>query len=264
MAHIFDVMSTINGHLNNISRYYDGITTSIRSLSNIPNFLMTSVNRTISYYDDIIIDDSKVISIDLAMIADTGDKFNPVYICVASNIKAPAVDKVPIMVNYKSESGPGVGYMVLVPRTIFGKEAYLDDIGSVLKDLYFQVLNFDSNMEYEAGPDIIRLADSQKIKIDSYDLAMSYVALCFANINLKAWSNNDPNSANYILDSFTEEQIPKYLRSKLYKIMTSYGSLVGNLRDSIETGNLLINIRTDDYSEEEEKEATESEATKEE
>lgn len=256
MAPIFDVLSTVNGQLNIISRHYTNRNSILRSLPSVPNFILGSLNKLIFENPDVVIDDDSNIVIDASILADTGDSFNPVYINIVSNINKSLIDKVPVIGKRKDtmSAAPGVAFLVYVPKIMFDDRTEIDDILIMLKNIYFGLLKFDPNMEYIANPAILNAAG--KRKISSYDLTMTIVAICAMHINLRSWfgSTSNPFSAKCTLDAFMDEEITDEIKEAIIPTIESYGTNIGNLRDSIENGNLLIeswNAISDIYCEDE-------------
>lgn len=248
MAHIFEIMATTNGQLNNIFNYYNKISNSIRKLPNIPTFLVVSVNRAIDNQPDIKTDENKAPEIDCVIKANTGDVFNPVYICVVDYIEKPVIDKVPIMVNQRDVSGPGLAYVVLLPMKIFD-DASFEEVAVTLKDLYFSILDLDSNMQFKAEPAIIKFSESTQIRVTTYDITMIYAALGCAYINLKSWfqtEDGSPLESSHILNTFTDKELPEYYKKTVSASLDKYCKNIGTLRDSIGSGNLLKNVLYED------------------
>lgn len=237
MAHIFDVMSTICGNLNSIYNQYDGKGSFVNKLPNVPNIVMVCANRALD-------SNSNIATIDFTIRAKTGDPFSQVYLSIAEGIDNPVVDKVPFKyTDVKPENdGVGLAYIIIVPRKIFDENTTINEIARILKDIYFEILNFDHDMKYKAEPAILALADSDKVKIPTYDVMMIYIALGFANINLRSWYTMDgrnPVGPEYTLQAFTEKELPEKYRNKIIKVLKTHATKIGILRDSL-SGNLLF------------------------
>ena len=145
MAHIFDVMGTVNGNLNLIFNHYQDKKVTLRTIS-APDFLIVAICRAIDTKDPnyILIDpDAGDPEIVITMIGSTGDDFNPAYIAVAKNLKHPIIDRVPVMINHNDISGPGVAYIVIVPEALFENDTTIEESAKCLKELYFGLLEFD-------------------------------------------------------------------------------------------------------------------------
>jgi len=244
MAHIFDLMSTVCGQINVLSDYYSGVDgVSIRNLPHLPNFIVVSVNRAEDTMPWIVKDPKEVSNIDIVTILDTGDPFTPIYMCVADNITQAIVDKVPIMVNYKGNKGPGVGYVIVVPKMVFGTDIDVEETAKLFKNLYFTLLDLDPNMQFKAEPAILRLYNSQKIRIYTYDLTMILVALGMANINMRSLfvmeEDRRPIDSFYTLSAFTPEEMPDDVRSSIYYILDEFCTDMDKLRDSVGSGKML-------------------------
>lgn len=247
MAHIFDVISTVNGQLNILSKYYNEHSNLIRSLPNIPNFILGSLKRLIcTSCADLVIDDNEEIVINVAVMADTGDPFNPVYICVVSNINKPIIDKVPIVFNRGNVTGPGLAYIVYVPKVTFDDATDIADVSTILRHIYFGLISVDPYMTYDANPKILNIIDGNSF-IYSYDIAMLIVAISAMHINLRSWfgswfgfsNKGSVLPAKYTLEAFSDEEISQPVKDAITPIIEKYGISIGNLRDSIENGNLL-------------------------
>ena len=256
MAPIFDVLSTVNGQLNIVSRHYNDRNSILRSLPSVPDFILGSLNKVVFENPDMVINDDSNIVIDASILADTGDGFNPVYVNIVSNINKAVVDKVPIIGKRKDtlSAAPGIAFLVYVPRILFDDRTDINDVSVMLKDIYFGLLKYDPNMEYIANPAILNVVG--KKKIGSYDLAMTVVAICTMHINLRSWfgSGNEPLSARYTLNAFDEKEIEDNIKEVIIPIIETHGTTIGNLRDSIENGKLFIeswNAISDIYCEDE-------------
>lgn len=243
MAHIFDVISTVNGQLNILSKYYNEHTNVIRSLPNIPNFILGSLKRLIcTSCANAVIDDNQEIVINIAVMADTGDQFNPVYVCVVSNINKPIIDKVPIVFNRGNVTGPGLAYIVYIPKSTFEDSTDIADVSTILRYTYFGLISIDPNMTYDANPKILNIIDGNAF-IYSYDIAMIIVAISAMHINLRSWFSSKGSilPGKYALEAFTDDEISQSVKDAIAPIIEKYGISIGNLRDSIENGNLLDN-----------------------
>jgi hypothetical protein len=244
MAHIFDVISTVNGQLNILSKYYNEHSNLIRSLPNIPNFILGSLKRLIcTSCADSVIDDNEEIVINVAVMADTGDQFNPVYICVVSNIKAPIIDKVPIIFNRGNVTGPGIAYIVYVPKLLFDEDVDIADISIILRKIYFGLISYDSNMTFSANPKLLNIIDGNTF-IDSYDISMIMIAISAMHINLRSWfgSKGSALPATYALEAFKDDEISPKIKDAIIPVIENYGISIGNLRDSIDNGNLIVDV----------------------
>jgi len=241
MAHIFDVMAKVNGQLNIISEHYFGISDNLRSMPKVPSFLIVSINRSIDTQKNVLIDETKAPEIDIAIRTNANDLYNPIYICVAENLAVPIVDKVPVMINTQNASGPGVGYVVIVPKKIFEQSTKIDEISKILKDMYFSILDFDPNMQYKAEPAIIRLSESDKVRIMTYDITMIYAALGFVNINLRSWFSNNGStvSATHTVDAFTDKELSKSYKKRVAEVLDEFATDVPTLREGVGKGDMI-------------------------
>ncbi len=245
MAHIINIMSTINGQLNNISNWYNnGKTTSLRNLPNIPNFLYVSTDRSVDFHKDNKIDSEGEVNIYRAMICDTGDNFNPVYVCITTNIKDIMIDTVPIYVNKNNDIGPGVAYVINIPELIFSPECAFDYCAEVLVNLYLGLLSYDTNMKYKPEAAIIKYSKDERLKVPTYDLEMILAALGYANINLYGWFNGSiEDSINVILDTpgFKEVEIPEDIKKGIIETLKKHASnKISSLKDAIANGELIL------------------------
>ena len=184
MAHIFDVMSTINGQLNILAKDYSGRGKAHR-LNAAPDFVTMVINRAVDIFPDLLKDPEKNVTIEKPTLGSTGDHFNPVYMAVVTNLTMPIVDKVPFMVHYKDAHGPGTAYVVVVPKDMFGEETDAVDVGFMLKKIYLGILNMDPEMDYSANTGIIVLHNNSQANVSTYDLTMMLVAVACININLR-------------------------------------------------------------------------------
>lgn len=247
MAHIFDVMTALNGYLNRLYQHYTS-KANIRTI-NPPKFLTTTISRAIDNRnpEDILINKDEFPVFDLASMVDTGDNFNPIYIAPASNMQKAIVDKVPLIVNHKDECGPGVGYVIIIPNNIFTTND-VDYTAMVLKDLYFDIVNYDPNLSFKVDASLIQHSENPKIYIPTYDITMAYAALGCAVINLKAWYvkwvSNEPISASYILDTFNDE-VSADKQKNIADVLDKYAVRIGSLRDAIGSGDLTLEILYD-------------------
>lgn len=247
MAHMFDVMSTITGQINILSDYYiNPSKSSIRKLPSIPEFVYAAIDRYISRHEEIIYNRDRSIDAKICILSDTNDVFNPVYLTVITNITEPIIDKISIHVNHKDQSGAGIGYLLGIPKYAFSSDADAVNSSELLRKIYFGILALDPNMEYKPTPGILRVMNSKKIDIKSYDIQMIYIALCFMNVVMGNWfGKGTKDIEEYTLSSFTPEEMPEAIRNKTIKILNKFGSSNGNIRDSIEKGDLLKMIVED-------------------
>lgn len=239
MAHIFDVMSTINGQLNILAKDYSG-GGKARRLNTAPDFVTMVINRAIDISPDLLKDPEKNVSIERPVLGSTGDHFNPVYITVVSNLTMPIVDKVPFMANYKDAHGPGTAYVVVVPKDMFGEETDATDVGLMLKKIYLGILNMDPEMEYSADTGIIVFHNNDQVNIKTYDLTMMLVAVACININLRSWfvENGRPVEPVYTVAAFPEIET-RAIKDSLIRVCDKHGKSISELRDAVANGNLV-------------------------
>lgn len=245
MAHIFDVMVALNGQMNVLSNHYLEKRGSVRTIEP-PKFLNVAISRAIENRpkEEVFTDpenDSPIIN--LTSMVDTGDNFNPLYVCVAENIKIPIIDKIPVIINHKDQSGPGVAIVVVLPMEIFGYSTPVEYNAKMLFKIYSQLANMDPNNKYKIDASIIRYSENSKIPVPTYDLTMAYVALGCVYINLRTWyktNNKKPISASYIADAFEEGEMDEDTLSNITTTLNRNAKTVGTLRDSVATGDLLL------------------------
>lgn len=239
MAHIFDVMSTINGQLNILAKDYSGRGKAHR-LNAAPDFVTMVINRAVDIFPDLLKDPEKNVTIEKPTLGSTGDHFNPVYMAVVTNLTMPIVDKVPFMVNYKDAHGPGTAYVVVVPKDMFGEETDAVDVGFMLKKIYLGILNMDPEMDYSANTGIIVLHNNSQANVSTYDLTMMLVAVACININLRNWfaENGKPLEPVYTVSAFPEIEI-REIKDSLIRVCDKHGKSISELRDAVANGNLV-------------------------
>lgn len=240
MAHIFDVLSTINGQLNILAKDYSG-QGKARHLNCAPDFIAMVINRAIDTIPGILEDPEKNASIEKPTLGSTGDYYNPVYLAVVDNITTAIVDKVPVMVNYKDAHGPGTAYIVGVPKKLFSDEITPENSATILRNIYIPILNMDKEMEYSASPAIIMLHNDNRIKISTYDLTMMLVAIGCININIRNWyvtENGNPVDSSYAISAFPEIKKDE-IKESLIRVYEKHGKSINELRDSVANGKLV-------------------------
>ena len=249
MAHIFDVMGTVNGNLNLIFNHYQDKKVTLRTIS-APDFLIVAICRAIDTKDPnyILIDpDAGDPEIVITMIGSTGDDFNPAYIAVAKNLKHPIIDRVPVMINHNDISGPGVAYIVIVPEALFENDTTIEESAKCLKELYFGLLEFDPIMKFKVDAAMIRYSENTKYPVPTYDLMMAYIALGCININLKSWyrETNKPISSKYTLLAFNEGELDEGTSKNIIYTLEKHAIRISSLRDSLGDGSLLLHALYD-------------------
>lgn len=240
MAHIFDVLSTINGQLNILTKDYSGQGRA-HHLNQTPDFVVMAVNRAIDTTPDLLEDPSKNASMEKPALGSTGDHFNPVYISVVDNITKPIIDKVPIMVNYKDSHGPGTAFIVGVPKKLFMDTISTEEAAKILRDIYLSVLDLDKEMEYSASPAIVMLHGDERVKIKTYDLTMMLVAIGCIHVNLRNWFVTDsgkPVDPSFAISAFPEFTSDK-VKDGLMRIYEKHGKTINELRDAVANGKLV-------------------------
>lgn len=240
MAHIFDVLSTINGQLNILTKDYSGQGRA-HHLNQAPDFMVMAINRAIDTTPNLLEDPSKNASMEKPILGSTGDHYNPVYISVVDNITKPIVDKVPIMVDYKDAHGPGTAFIIGAPKRLFMDDVTTEEAASLLRDIYLSVLDLDKEMEYSASPAIVMLHDSDKIKIKTYDLTMMLVAIGCIHVNMRNWFVTDTGKP--VDPSFTIAAFPEFTTDKvkdgLTRVYEKHGKNINEIRDAVANGKLV-------------------------
>lgn len=248
MAHIFDVLSTINGQLNIIAKDFSG-QGKARHLNQSPDFLVMSVNRAIETVDGLLEDPEANASIEKPTLGSTGDPYSPVYMAVVGNINEPIIDKVPVMVNYKEAHGPGTAYIVGIPKKLFMSDTSTEESAKILRNIYLPILSLDKEMEYSASPAIILLHNDNRVNISTYDLTMMLVAIGCINVNMRNWFVTDSGRSvdfSYTLAGFPEFDDHDDIKDGLTRVYNSYGRNINDLRDAVGNGKL---VRTFMYKE---------------
>ena len=245
MAHIISVMSTINGQLNTISNwYYNGKRNSLRDLPNIPNFVYVSTDRSVDFHKENKIDSERDVDIYKAILCDTGDNYNPVYLCITTNIENVMIDTVPVYINKNSDTGPGVAYIVNIPEDIFSQDCNFDYCAEVLINLYFELLSYDPNMKYRPEAAIIKYSKDDRLKVPTYDLEMIITAIGYANINLYGWFNGsieDSINAFFNTSQFRDTEISEDIKKGIIETLKRHASnKISSLKDSIANGELIM------------------------
>lgn len=243
MAHIFDVMSTVNGQLNILAKDYAGQGPT-RHLNNVPDFVIMAVNRAIDTNTSLLIESEKNASIEKPILGSTGDHYSPVYLGVVNNISTPIVDKVPIMANYKDAHGPGTAYIVGVPKKLFDPETTAEEVSTILRNIYFPLLNMDKEMEYAASPATLIIHNKPGVNIKTYDLTMTLVAIGCMYVNVRNWFVTDtgsPVDATLILPAFPEfeKYNAKSVEDGIVRTLGKYGKNINDLRDAVANGKLV-------------------------
>lgn len=238
MAHIFDILSTITGQLNILSKDYSGQGRA-HHLNCSPDFLVMSVNRAIDTTPGLLEDPDKAASIEKPTVGSTGDHYNPVYIAVIDNITQAIVDKVPVMVNHKDAHGPGTAFIIGVPKKLFTTSS-AEDAAVILRNIYLSILDMDKDMEYSASPAIVMLHDDGRVKIKTYDLTMMLVAIGCININIRNWFVTDNGKS--VGPSFAISAFPEFsdkVKDNLVRLYEKYGKNINDIRDAVANGKLV-------------------------
>ena len=240
MAHIFDILSTVNGQLNILTKDYNGQGRA-HHLNSSPDFVVMAVNRAIDNNPDILINPEKSATIERPTLGSTGDYYNPVYIVVVDNIATPIVDKVPVMVNYKDAHGPGTAIVLGVPKYLFDPDCSSSDAASFLRKIYTKLLDMDKEMSYSASPAILMLHDHKDVNIPTYDVTMMLVALGCININLRNWyvsENGKPVDPSHAVEAFPEIKSEE-LKQSLTRVLDKHCKNINEIRDAVGNGKLV-------------------------
>lgn len=243
MAHTFEVMSSVCGQLNSLSKDYMG-NGKARTMSKIMDSLCVSVGRAVTTIDDILIDKDKEAYVDKGIFASTGDKFHPVYVLSIKNIKKPFIDKITTMAK-TNENNLVVGTVIGVPYMIFDEDTSFNDVCKIIKDMYFQITDMDRNMSFNANFGVIKFSNSTKVRVPTYDLSMILAAVCCMYVNIKSWFSNDsadsgpsrvpPEDMISALDTkLSEEKI-----KGLVNTINRHASGVNDIRDSLVSGSII-------------------------
>lgn len=245
MTHVINVMSTVNGQLNTISNWYNNNkSNSLRNLPNVPNFLYVSTDRSIDFHPENKIDKDKDVDIYKAMLCDTGDNFNPAYLCVTTNIADIMVDKVPIYVSKSNDVGPGIAYVINVPEVLFSADCEIEYSAEVLVNLYLTILSHDTNLKYKPEGPILSLSKDCRLKVPTYDLEMMLIALGYANINLINWYGvtNDAAIEQILSTSqFKDYPIPEDIKKGVVETLKRHATnKISSLKDSIANGSIIL------------------------
>lgn len=249
MAHIFDIMVSMNGNLNLIFNHYQDKKVALRTI-NPPDFLVVAICRAIDTKDPkytLIDPDAGNPEIVTTMVTSSHDDFNPTYIAVAKNLRHPIIDRVPVIVNHNDISGPGVAYIVIVPEILFENDTTIEYSAKCLKEIYFGLLDFDPIMKFKADATMLKYSENTKCPVPTYDLMMAYAALGCININLKSWykENNRPVSSKYTLLAFEEGELDEGTSKNIIYTLDKHALRVSSLRDSIGDGSLLLHALYD-------------------
>ena len=228
MFNIFDNMAAVCGYLNILNKNYNNNPGTIRTLSSIPDFISTVLDMYAAkhcYEEDIKIKN--------AIITGSGDNFFPIYITVVEGLKNPHVERIPIKVDYKSSHGMGIALLVYVPSTTFESNDIIETI-SILKDLYFKILDFDKAMTYKASPSILLAYSTSDIEVPIYDVEMTIIAICFITINIKDWFESDDTYLR-ILDVF---DYPDHISNNIINVVKNCYN-TSDIRELVSSGKIL-------------------------
>lgn len=242
MAHIFEVISSVCVQLNSLSKEYMG-NGKARTMSKIMDSLCISVGRSISTINDIIIDKEKDAYVDKGIFANTGDKFHPVYVLSIKNIKKPFIDTITTTAR-TNDNNLVVGTVIGVPYMIFDENTSFNDVCKIIKDMYFQIVDMDRNMSFNANFALINFSNgTSKVRIPTYDLSMMLATVCCMYINIKSWFGNSdepdfrvpPKDMIDALDTKLSDDKIKGLINTINR----HASGVNDIRDSLVSGSIV-------------------------
>lgn len=242
MAHTFEVVSSVCSQLNSLSKEYMG-NGKARTMSRIMDSLCISVGRSISTIDDILIDKEKDAYVDKGIFANTGDKFHPVYVLSIKNIKKPFIDIITTTAK-TNDNNLVVGTVIGVPYMIFDEDTSFNDVCKIIKDMYFQIVDMDRNMSFNANFALINFSSGvSKVRIPTYDLSMMLATVCCMYINIRSWfSNSDepdfrvpPKDMINALDTKLSDDKIKGLINTINR----HASGVNDIRDSLVSGSIV-------------------------
>lgn len=242
MAHTFEVISSVCVQLNSLSKEYMG-NGKARTMSKIMDSLCISVGRSISAIDDILIDKEKDAYVDKGIFANTGDKFHPVYVLSIKNIKKPFIDTITTTAR-TNDNNLVVGTVIGVPYMIFDENTSFNDVCKIIKDMYFQIVDMDRNMSFNANFALINFSSgTSKVRIPTYDLSMMLATVCCMYINIKSWFGNSdepdfrvpPKDMIDALDTKLSDDKTKGLINTINR----HASGVNDIRDSLVSGSIV-------------------------
>ena len=242
MAHTFEVISSVCVQLNSLSKEYMG-NGKARTMSKIMDSLCISVGRSISTINDIIIDKEKDAYVDKGIFANTGDKFHPVYVLSIKNIKKPFIDTITTTAR-TNDNNLVIGTVIGVPYIIFDENTSFNDVCKIIKDMYFQIVDMDRNMSFNANFALINFSNgTSKLRIPTYDLSMMLATVCCMYINIKSWFGNSdepdfrvpPKDMIDALDTKLSDDKIKGLINTINR----HASGVNDIRDSLVSGSIV-------------------------
>lgn len=242
MAHTFEVISSVCVQLNSLSKEYMG-NGKARTMPKIMDSLCISVGRSISAINDIIIDKEKDAYVDKGIFANTGDKFHPVYVLSIKNIKKPFIDTITTTAR-TNDNNLVVGTVIGVPYMIFDENTSFNDVCKIIKDMYFQIVDMDRNMSFNANFALINFSNgTSKVRIPTYDLSMMLATVCCMYINIKSWFGNSdepdfrvpPKDMIDALDTKLSDDKIKGLINTINR----HASGVNDIRDSLVSGSIV-------------------------
>lgn len=242
MAHTFEVISSVCVQLNSLSKEYMG-NGKARTMSKIMDSLCISVGRSISTINDIIINKEKDAYVDKGIFANTGDKFHPVYVLSIKNIKKPFIDTITTTAR-TNDNNLVVGTVIGVPYMIFDENTSFNDVCKIIKDMYFQIVDMDRNMSFNANFALINFSSgTSKVRIPTYDLSMMLATVCCMYINIKSWFGNSdepdfrvpPKDMIDALDTKLSDDKIKGLINTINR----HASGVNDIRDSLVSGSIV-------------------------
>ena len=242
MAHTFEVISSVCSQLNSLSKEYMG-NSKDRTMSKIMDSLCISVGRSISAIDDIIIDKEKDAYVDKGIFANNGDKFHPVYVLSIKNIKKPFIDTITTTAR-TNDNNLVVGTVIGVPYMIFDENTSFNDVCKIIKDMYFQIVDMDRNMSFNANFALINFSSgSTKVRVPTYDLSMMLATVCWMYINIKSWvgKSDEPDfrvPPKDMIDALDTKLSDDKIKG-LINTINRHASGVNDIRDSLVSGSIV-------------------------
>ena len=234
MAHVFDIMGSLSGQLNVLTGHYCN-RDLLNSIESVPTFIAVTLDRNKRFTT---LTDGDDIEIDSIVISNTHDIFNPLYIVTASNIKSPIVLKAATIVTKNDKTGPAVAYIVVIPKFIFNESTDIKDIIGVLKKMYFDLLNTDTNMSFKASDKMLEIGNNNnnELFVPTYDLTMLYVVYGFIHIYIK---NYFEASSLEIVNIILGEDYDRDSRINLSDTLERNCGKLSSLREAFGFGTLL-------------------------
>ena len=189
------------------------------------------------------IDKEKDAYVDKGIFANNGDKFHPVYVLSIKNIKKTFIDTITTTAR-TNDNNLVVGTVIGVPYMIFDENTSFNDVCKIIKDMYFQIVDMDRNMSFNANFALINFSSgSTKVRVPTYDLSMMLATVCCMYINIKSWFGNSdepdfrvpPKDMIDALDTKLSDDKIKGLINTINR----HASGVNDIRDSLVSGSIV-------------------------